>query len=79
MLRQSGVVKESLRLMHGIIIGPPRVVPASGAQIDGHYVPPKVCIGRASSFLCTLKSYLAWTDCRYHVFALLPYEFRSVS
>ena len=38
-----GVVKESLRLMHGIIVGPPRLVPASGVEIDGYFVPPKVC------------------------------------
>lgn len=54
-MRQSGVVKESLRLMHGIIVGPPRVVPSSGAQIDGHRVPPKVCTSQASSFLMRIE------------------------
>ena len=41
--KQSGTVKESLRLMHGIITGPPRVTPLSGAQVDGYNIPPKVC------------------------------------
>jgi hypothetical protein len=39
-----GVVKESLRLMHGIIVGPPRLTPSQGAVIDGHYVPPNASI-----------------------------------
>ena len=36
--------------MHGIIVGPPRVTPPSGAQVDGHYVPPKVCPGQSLSW-----------------------------
>ncbi|KAI0871745.1 cytochrome P450 [Hypoxylon argillaceum] len=47
----SGVVKETLRLMHGIIVGPPRLTPAEGAEIDGHFVPPNVIV-TTSSFYC---------------------------
>ena len=36
--------------MHGIIVGPPRVTPSSGAQVDGHYVLPKVCPGQSLSW-----------------------------
>lgn len=39
---QKGMVKETLRHMHGIIVGPPRLTPGEGAMIDGHYVPPNV-------------------------------------
>jgi cytochrome P450 len=37
-----GVIQESLRLMHGIIVGPPRLTPAQGAIIDGYPVPANV-------------------------------------
>ncbi|KAH8597686.1 cytochrome P450 [Bisporella sp. PMI_857] len=46
----SGIVKESLRLMHGIIIGPPRVTPPEGATIDGYYVPPNTVVTTSSYY-----------------------------
>lgn len=38
----NGVVKESLRLTYGVIVGPPRLVGSNGAHVDGYYIPPKV-------------------------------------
>ncbi|KAI1809586.1 cytochrome P450 [Poronia punctata] len=49
----TGVVKESLRLMHGIIVGPPRLTPAAGAEVDGHYVPPDVMVTTSSLYCHT--------------------------
>ncbi|KAG0647043.1 Cytochrome P450 monooxygenase BOT1 [Hyphodiscus hymeniophilus] len=49
----NGIVKETLRLMHGILVGPPRVVPSSGAEVDGHYVPPKSVVATSSLYLHT--------------------------
>ncbi|GAB1191083.1 hypothetical protein APSETT444_000252 [Aspergillus pseudonomiae] len=37
----NGLVKESVRLTHGVISGPPRAVGPLGAVIDGYSVPPK--------------------------------------
>ncbi|KAJ5570099.1 Cytochrome P450 [Penicillium hispanicum] len=49
----NGVVKESLRLMHGIIVGPPRLTPSTGAQIDGYQVPPGVIVTTSSLYCHT--------------------------
>ncbi|KAJ5290959.1 cytochrome P450 [Penicillium angulare] len=46
-----GVVKESLRLTYGVIVGPPRLVGSSGAHIDGYYVPPKTVVATSSVYL----------------------------
>ncbi|KAI0887003.1 cytochrome P450 [Annulohypoxylon maeteangense] len=48
-----GVVKETLRLMHGIIVGPPRLTPAEGAEIDGYFVPPNVVVTTSSLYCHT--------------------------
>lgn len=39
----NAVIKESLRLSSGVTAGLLRVVPANGATISGHVVPPGVC------------------------------------
>ena len=44
----NAVIKESLRLSSGVTSGLLRVVPANGATISGHAVPPGVCILSAS-------------------------------
>lgn len=57
--RQTGVVKESQRLTHGVISGPPRVVPATGAQIDGYDVPPMVWSSQAAMLSCRTDAHIA--------------------
>ena len=39
----NAVIKESLRLSSGVTAGLLRIVPANGATISGHLVPPGVC------------------------------------
>lgn len=48
-----GVVKESLRLMHGIIVGPPRVTPSMGVTIDGYRIPGDVIVTTSSMYCHT--------------------------
>ncbi|KAJ5205354.1 Cytochrome P450 [Penicillium cf. griseofulvum] len=48
-----GVIQESLRLMHGIIVGPPRLTPAQGAVIDGYPVPGNMIVSTSSLYVHT--------------------------
>lgn len=36
---QTGVILESLRLTHGVIVGPPRTAPVNGAVLGGIEIP----------------------------------------
>ncbi|KAE8409388.1 cytochrome P450 [Aspergillus pseudonomiae] len=47
----NGLVKESVRLTHGVISGPPRAVGPLGAVIDGYSVPPKSVVTTTSLYL----------------------------
>ncbi|KAK5992629.1 Cytochrome P450 monooxygenase ppzG [Cladobotryum mycophilum] len=46
----NGVVKESMRLTHGVVTGPPRLV-CEGSQIDGHLIPAKAVVAAPSYFV----------------------------
>ncbi|KAJ5922478.1 Cytochrome P450 E-class group I [Penicillium verrucosum] len=46
-----GVVKESLRLTHGVISGMPRVVTVEGTQIDGNLIPSGTVVVTSSSYV----------------------------
>lgn len=45
------VIKEALRLTHGVVAPLPRIVPADGAWIDSHYVPGGTSVGTSHVFI----------------------------
>lgn len=47
----TAVIKESLRLTHGVVAPLPRVVSASGAVIDSHHVPAGTVVGISHVFI----------------------------
>ncbi|KAF5361518.1 hypothetical protein D9758_006130 [Tetrapyrgos nigripes] len=47
----TGVIKESLRLSHGIVSPLPRIVGVGGATIAGHFVPEGTSAAMANSFV----------------------------
>ncbi|RLL98061.1 hypothetical protein CFD26_102885 [Aspergillus turcosus] len=47
----TAVIKESLRLSHGVVAPLPRVVPAGGAWIDSHYIPGGTSVGTSHVFI----------------------------
>ncbi|KAJ5788009.1 benzoate 4-monooxygenase cytochrome p450 [Penicillium paradoxum] len=44
----AAVVKESLRLSYGVIGRLPRIVPESGAEFNGYFIPPGTTVGMSS-------------------------------
>ena len=62
---QNAVIKESLRIGPGIPGGLPRIVPANGAKIDGHYVPGGVSKGSPLDDEWALREERAHTDNRF--------------
>ncbi|KAK7050040.1 hypothetical protein VNI00_005472 [Paramarasmius palmivorus] len=51
LMTQTAVIKESLRLSHGVVTPMTRVVPDSGAVIAGHPIPPGTIVSIANSFV----------------------------
>lgn len=47
----TAVIKEGLRLSHGVVAPLPRVVSAEGAWIDSHYVPGGASVGTSHVFI----------------------------
>jgi cytochrome P450 len=47
----TAVIKESLRLTHGVVAPLARVVPAGGTRIDSHYVPGGTSVGASHVFI----------------------------
>lgn len=47
----TAVIKEGLRLSHGVVAPLPRVVSAEGAWIDSHYVPGGTTVGTSHVFI----------------------------
>ncbi|KAI0791420.1 cytochrome P450 [Abortiporus biennis] len=45
------VVKESLRLSHGVVIPQRRIVPSQGARISDHFIPGNTIIGVSNQFV----------------------------
>ncbi|KAH0607668.1 uncharacterized protein H6S33_002702 [Morchella sextelata] len=47
----NAVIKESLRVSHGVVSALPRVVPPSGATIGGAYIPGGTVVGMSSPYV----------------------------
>ncbi|KAJ5673623.1 cytochrome p450 domain-containing protein [Penicillium longicatenatum] len=47
----SAILKESMRLTHGVVSGPAREVGPTGAHVDGYYVPPKAAVTTSSYYV----------------------------
>jgi cytochrome P450 len=47
----TATIKESLRLSHGTVSPQPRIIPPSGARIDGNLVPGGTSVGMSSVFI----------------------------
>lgn len=44
---QTAVIKEGLRMSHGVVTPPVRVVPPEGGSLGGHAIPGGVCLLRS--------------------------------
>ncbi|KAJ5160941.1 uncharacterized protein N7482_007945 [Penicillium canariense] len=47
----TAVIKEALRLTHGVVAPLPRIVPAGGAEIDSHHIPAGTSVGTSHVFI----------------------------